>query len=164
MSLLLALSQDDFDFVLKWVDEAFPQAIDDYSAACLCVRLISTISLSLLFFQYPNEGCRPRDLESSHQYVVRSNAVLQVLPSITQSQNSSFETEEGSSKKKSQKAKKNTRRTRQVTKSVDMTPFRALHLEVPDSPHEGKEMAQDILATQKGILKVMMFEPYIPIP
>jgi len=45
-----------------------------------------------------------------------------------------------------------------------MTPFRALHLKVPDSPHEGKEMAQEILATQKGMLKVMMFAPYFPIP
>jgi hypothetical protein len=152
------VSQDKFDFILKWVDEAFPHDMDDYSVESLCVRFISTISLSLLFFQYPNEGCRPQDLESYHQYLVRSNAVLQVLPSITQSQGLSFESEEAPSKM-SQKARKYARRTRQTAKSVDMTPFQALHLEVPGSPDEGKEMAQEILATQKDILMVTVFVP-----
>ncbi len=159
--LLLALSQDKFDFVLEWVDGAFPQDLDDYSATSLCVRFMSTISVSLLFFQYPNEDYRPRDLESSHQYVVRSNSVLQALASVTQSTFS--EIEEVASSKMSQKARKYAKRTRQAPKSVDMTPFRALHLEVPASQQEGKEMALEILAKQKGILMVTMFTPYFAI-
>jgi hypothetical protein len=63
----------------------------------------------------------------------------------------------------SQKARKYAKRTRQAPKSVDMTPFRALQLEVPASQHEGKEMALEILAKQKGILMVTMFTPYFAI-
>jgi hypothetical protein len=74
-----------------------------------------------------------------------------------------LETEEGPSKV-SQKARKYTKRTRQANKSVDMTPFRALDLEVPALRHEAKEMALEILMKQKDILLVTMFVPSFLVP
>jgi len=152
--LSIALPQDKFNFALKWVDEAFPHDLENYSAESLCIRLLSAISVSLQLFPYANNDYRPQDLASSHEYVVHSNSVLQALASVTQ--RSVSEIEERSSKM-SQKARKNVKRSQQMPKSVDMTPFRALHLEVPPSPQKGKEMALEILAKQKGILGVTMF-------
>lgn len=158
---LLALSQDKFDFVSKWVNDVFPCGLDDYSATCICARLISTVSVSLLFLHYPNDDERPPGLDSSHRYVTLSNTVLQTLAGITQS--SVLEIEEGSSKV-SQKARKYAKRTRQANKSVDMTPFRSLDLEVPASRHEAKEVALEILMKQKDILLVTMFAPSFLVP
>lgn len=158
---LLALSQDKFDFVSKWVNDAFPCDLDDHSATSICARLISTVSVSLLFLHCPNDDELPPGLDSFHRYVTLSNAVLQALASITQS--SVLETEEGPSKV-SQKARKYTKRTRQANKSVDMTPFRALDLEVPALRHEAKEMALEILMKQKDILLVTMFVPSFLVP
>jgi antitoxin component HigA of HigAB toxin-antitoxin module len=152
--LSLALPEDQFNFALKWVDETFPHDLENYSAESLCIRLLATISISLQLFPYVNTDYRPRDLASSHEYVVHSNSVLQALASVTQRPVS--EIEERSSKM-SQKARKNVKRSQQTPKSFDMTPFRALHLEVPPSPQKGKEMALEILAKQKGILVVTMF-------
>ena len=150
----LALSQDKFDFVSKWVNDVFPCDLDDYSATCIFARLISTISVSLLFLHYPNDDERPLGLDSSHRYVTLSNTVLQALAGITQS--SVLEIEEGPSKA-SQKARKYAKRTRQANKSVDITPFRELDLEVPALRHEAKEMALEILTIQKDILLVTLF-------
>lgn len=130
----------------------FPLDLDDYSATSLCARLISTVSVSLLFLPYPNEDERPQGIESSQQYVIQSNAVLQALASVTQSPVSEIEE---SSSKISQKARKYAQRTRQANKSVDVTPFRALHLEVPALRNEAKEMALEILTKQKEILSVI---------
>src|SRR5712671_1591129 len=149
----LALAQDKFDFVLRWVDQTFPRDLDSYSATPVCARLISTISLSLLFFNYPNENDKPQELEASHQYVVRSNTVLQALVDVPQ--RSSLEVE-GVSSKASQKAKKIAKRNRPAHKNVDMSPFRALHLEAPASRDEANEMALEILTKQKGILMVII--------
>jgi len=154
ISLSLALPQDQFNFALKCVDEAFPHDLDNYSAESLCIRLLSTISISLQLFPYANDDYRPQDLASSHKYVVHSNAVLQALASFTQ--RSVSEIEEGTSKM-SQKARKSAKRSQQAPKSVDMAPFRVLHLEIPPSPQKGKEMALEILAKQKGILMVTVF-------
>lgn len=158
--LLIALSQDRFDIVFNWVDDVFPHSLDDYSSKAVCPTLLSTISVSLLFLQAPNEDDLPPDLNASHQYVVHSNSVLQSLVTIIQSS----EIDGGSSdeeafpttkrKKASQKARKYARKGRQMTKPVDSTPFRALHLEVPTSHSEAKEMALGILSEQKGILLV----------
>jgi len=156
--LLLALSQDKFDFVSKWVNDLFPQDLDDYSATSLCARLVLTISLSLLFLP---EDERPQGLDSSHQYILQSNAVLQALAGVTQSSVSEIEE---SSARVSQKARKHAQRTGQANKSVDATPFRALHLEVPALRHEAQEMALEILVKQKDILLVMIFLPYFPSP
>jgi hypothetical protein len=130
----------------------FPLDLDDYSTTSLCARLISTVSVSLLFLPYPNEDERPQGIESSQQYVIQSNAVLQALASVTQSPVSELEE---SSSKISQKARKYAQRTRQANKSVDVTPFRALHLEVPALRNEAKEMALEILTKQKEILSVI---------
>ena len=154
VSLSSALPQDQFNVSLKWVDEAFPHDLDDFYAETLCTRLLSAISISLQLFPYPNDDYRPQDLASSHKYVVHSNSVLQALVSITQ--RSISEVEERPLKS-SQKARKNAKRSQQAPKSVDMTPFQALHLEVPSSPQKGKEMALEILAKQKGILMVTIF-------
>lgn len=151
--LLLALSEDEFNFVSKWVNDVFPLDLDDYASSSLCMRLISTISVSLVFLPYPNEDERPQGLQSSYQYVIQSIAVLQALASVTQSSVSEIEV---SSSKVSQKARKYAQRTRQANKSVDMTPFRALHLKVPASRDEAKEMALEILFKQKEILSVIM--------
>jgi hypothetical protein len=159
--LLLGLSQDEFDFVSKWVNDVFPRDLDDYSATTICARLISTVSVSLLFLHYPDDDERPQELDSSHRYVTLSNTVLQALASITQS--SVLEIEEGSSKI-SQKARKYAKRTRQANKTVDMTPFRALQLDIPVLRHEAKEMALDILTKQKGILLVTIFAPSFLVP
>lgn len=43
-----------------------------------------------------------------------------------------------------------------MTKPVDLTPFQALHLEVPSSPGEAKLMALAILSKQKRILMVIV--------
>jgi len=158
---LSALSQDKFDFVSKWVNDVFPCDLDDYSATCTCARLISTVSVSLLFLHYPNDDERPPGLDSSHRYVTLSNTVLQALAGITQS--SVLEIEEGSSKVP-QKARKHAKRTRHANKSVDMTPFRSLDLEVPALRHEAKEMALGILMKQKDILLVSMFTPSFLVP
>lgn len=152
--LSLALPEDQFNLALKWVEEAFPHDLENYSTESLCISLLSTISVSLQLFPYANNDYRPEDLASSHEYVVHSNSVLQALASVTQ--RSVSEIEERSSKM-SQKAKKNVKRSQQTPKPFDMTPFRALHLEVPPSPQKGKEMALEILAKQKGILVVTMF-------
>jgi hypothetical protein len=157
---LLALSQDKYNVVSKWVNDAFPRDLDDYSAASLFAKLISKVSVSLLFLQYTNEDERPQHLDAFHEYVTLSTTVLQALASITQ--NSVLEIEESSSKV-SQKARKHAKRTRQANKSIDVTPFRALHLKVPDLRHEGMEMALEILMKQKEILLVM-FAPYSPTP
>lgn len=157
---LLALPQDKFDLVSKWVDNVFPCDLDDYSATSICARLIGTVSVSLLFLNYPNDDERPSGMDSSHRYVTLSDAVLQALAGITQSP--ILEMEEGSSKV-SQKARKYAKQTRQAIKSVDMTPFRALHLEVPALRHEAKEMALEILMKQKDILLVTMFAHLFPI-
>ncbi|KAI9453660.1 hypothetical protein BJY52DRAFT_1288007 [Lactarius psammicola] len=135
--LLSSLSQDRFTFVLNWVDNGFPHNLDDYSPKAICPKLLSTISVSLLFLQSPNKDDLAQDLDASHQYVVLSNSVLQALVTIIQS--SSSEINGGSSdeeaipitkrKKASQKAQKYARRGRQTTKPVDSTPFRALRLE-----------------------------------
>ena len=142
----------------------FPYDLDYYSPTVICPRLLSTISVSLLFLQPQNEDHLPRDLDASHQYVVLSSSVLQSLVTIVQS--SSSEIGGGSSdeeafattkrKKGSQKARKFARRGRQMAKPVDSTPFRALHLEVPTSHVEAKEMALEILGKQKGILMVIV--------
>ena len=139
----------------------FPCDLDDYSATSICARLISTVSVSLLFLHYPNDDERPPGLDSSHRYVTLSNTVLEALAKITQS--SVLELEEGPSKA-SQKARKYAKRTRQANKSVDMTPFRALDLEVPALRHEAKEMALEILMKQRGILLVTMFTPSFLVP
>jgi hypothetical protein len=139
---------------LKWVDETFPDDIDNYAAESLCIRLLSAISISLQLFPYAKDDHRPSDLASSHEYVVHSNAVLQALASVTQ--RSVSEIKERSSKM-SQKARKSAKRSQQAPKSVDKTPFRALHLEVPPSPQKGKEMALEILEKQKRILLVTVF-------
>jgi len=158
---LLALSQDKFDLVSNWVNNVFPCDLDDYSATSICARLISTVSVSLLFLHYPNDDERPPELDSSHRYVTLSNTVLQALAGITQ--NSVSEIEETSSKV-SQKARKYAKRTQQANRSADVTPFRALHLDVPALRHEAKEMALDILIKQKGILLVTMFAPSFLVP
>jgi hypothetical protein len=159
--LLLALSQDKFNFVSTWVNDIFPHDLDDYSATSLCARLVSTISLSLLFLPYPNEDERPQGLDSSHQYILQSNAVLQALAGVTQSSVSEIEE---SSARVSQKARKYAQRTRQANKSVDATPFRELHLEVPALRHEAQEIALEILVKQKDTLLVLNFLPYFPSP
>ena len=158
----LALSQDRFAFVLNWVDDVFPHDLDNYSPTAICHRLLSTMSVSLLFLRPSNEVDLPRDLDVSHQYVVLSNSVLRSLVTIVQS--SSSEIDGGSSdeeafpitkrKKVSQKARKYARKGRQVATPVDSTPFRALRLEVPASHGEAKGMALGILRKQKGILLV----------
>ncbi|KAH8984683.1 hypothetical protein EDB92DRAFT_2117026 [Lactarius akahatsu] len=158
--LLSSLSQDRFTFVLNWVDDVFPDDLDSYSPNSIYSRLLSAVSVSLLFLQPPNEDDLLRDLNASHQYVVLSNSVLQVLVTIIQSPPP--EVDGGSSdeeafpmmkrKKTSQKARKYARRGRQMTKPVDSTPFQALHLEVPTSHDEAKEMALGILSKQKSIL------------
>ncbi|KAH9172883.1 hypothetical protein EDB89DRAFT_1962838 [Lactarius sanguifluus] len=158
--LLSSLSQDRFTSVLNWVDDVFPDDLDGYSPNAICSRLLSTVSVSLLFLQPPNEDDLLRDLNASHQYVVLSNSVLQVLVTIIQSPPP--EVDGGSSdeeafpmmkrKKTSQKARKYARRGRHMTKPVDSTPFQALHLEVPTSHGEAKEMALEILSKQKRIL------------
>jgi hypothetical protein len=158
---LLALSQDKFDFVSKWVNDVFPCDLDDYSSTSICARLISTVSVSLLFLHHPNDDERAPGLDTSHRYVALSNTVLQALAGITQS--SVLEIEDGSSKV-SQKARKYAKRTRQANKSVDMTSFRALDLEVPTLRHEAKEMALEILMKQRDILLVTMFAPSILVP
>jgi hypothetical protein len=107
--------------------------------------------MSLLFFQFPTKDERPRDLESSHKFVVLSNTLLPVLAGVTQS--SFSEVEEGPLKT-SQKAKKYAKRTRRPTKSIDVTPFRALNLEIPTTRDEAKGMALEILTKQKRILVV----------
>ncbi|KAF8460963.1 hypothetical protein DFH94DRAFT_790038 [Russula ochroleuca] len=147
--LLSSLSQDKFNFVSTWVNDIFPHDLDDYSATSLCARLVSTISLSLLFLPYPNEDERPQGLDSSHQYILQSNAVLQALAGVTQSSVSEIEE---SSARVSQKARKYAQRTRQANKSVDATPFRELHLEVPALRHEAQEIALEILVKQKDTL------------
>ncbi|KAI0286423.1 hypothetical protein BC826DRAFT_1108859 [Russula brevipes] len=147
--LLSSVSYDRFNLVLKWVDEAFPLDLDDYAATSLCAKIISTISMSLIFFQFPNEDERPRDLESSHKFVVLSNTLLPVLVGVTQS--SFSEVEEGPVKA-SQKAKKYAKRTRRPTRSIDVTPFRALNLEIPATRDEANGMALEILTKQKKIL------------
>jgi hypothetical protein len=157
---LLALSQDKFDFVSKWVNDVFPCDLDDYSATSICAKLISTISLSLLFLHYPDDDERPR-LDSFHQYVTLSNTVLQALAGITHSSVSEIEE---SSSKVSQKARKYAKRTRQANKPVDPTPFRTLHLEVPTLRHEAKDMGLEILSKQKEILLVTMFALSFLIP
>lgn len=159
---LLALSQDKFDFVSKWVGDVFPCDLDDYSTTSICARLISTVSVSLLFLHYPIDDERPPELDSSHRYVTLSNTVLQALAGITQ--NFISEIEEEAPSKVSQKARKYAKRTRQANKSVDMTSFRALHLDVPASRHEAKEMALEILMKQKDILLVTIFAPSFPVP
>lgn len=155
-----AISEDKFNFVLKWVNEAFPQDLDGYSATSLCAKLLSAISVSLVFFPFPNVDDRPQDLDASHQYVLLSNSALQGLSSVTQS--SFLEIEDGSLKT-TQKARKYVKRNRQATRSIDMAPFRGLDLEVPNSNHEAKEMALEILMEQKRMLIVMMFAPYFSI-
>jgi len=45
-----------------------------------------------------------------------------------------------------------------------MTPFRALHLDVPTLRHEAKEMAHEILLKQKGMLLVTVFTPLFLVP
>ena len=162
---LLALSHDRFSLVLNWVDDVFPHSLDDYSPKAVCPTLLSTISVSLLFLQSPNQDDLPRDLDASHQYVVLSNSVLQALVTIIQS----FEFDGGPSdeeafpltkrKKASQKAQKSARKGRQMTRPVDLTPFRALHLEVPTSHGEAKEVALGILSKQKSILMVVSPSP-----
>ncbi|KAN0138675.1 hypothetical protein V8E53_003663, partial [Lactarius tabidus] len=159
--LLSSLSQDRFAFVLNWVDDVFPHDLANYSPTAVCPRLLSTVSVSLLFLRPSNRDDLPRDLDTSHQYVILSNSVLQSLVTIIQS--SSSESEGGSSdeeafpmtkrNKGSQKARKYARRGGQATTPVDSTPFQALHLEVPTSHGEAKEMAMVILSRQKGILK-----------
>ncbi len=134
----------------------FPCDLDDYSATSICARLISTVSVSLLFLHYPNDDERPSGLDSYHRYVTLSNSVLQALVGVTQS--SVLEIEENSSRV-SQKARKYAKRTRQANKSVDMTPFRTLNLEVPTLRHEAKEMALEILMKQREILLVTLFTP-----
>src|SRR6266481_435296 len=104
---LLALSEDKFDFVSKWVSDVFPCDLDDYSAMSICARLISTVSVSLLFLHYPNDDERPSGLDSYHRYVTLSNSVLQALVGVTQS--SVLEIEENSSRV-SQKARKYAKR------------------------------------------------------
>jgi hypothetical protein len=160
----LALSQDRFAFVLNWVDDVFPHDLANYSPTAVCPRLLSTVSVSLLFLRPSNRDDLPQDLDTSHQYVILSNSVLQSLVTIVQS--SSSESDGGSSdeeafpmtkrNKGSQKARKYARRGLQVATPVDSTPFRALHLEVPTSHGEAKEMAMVILSKQKGILKVIV--------
>ncbi|KAF8261744.1 hypothetical protein EI94DRAFT_1809815 [Lactarius quietus] len=158
--LISSLSQEKFAFVLNWVDDMFPQDLTNYSSTAICPRLLSTVSVSLLFLRPPNEDDPTRDLDASHQYVVLSNSVLQSLVTISQSSSSEID---GSSsdeeafpmtkrKKGSQKARKYARRGRQMAKPVDSTPFRALYLEVPTSHNEAKEMALGILGKQKAIL------------
>ena len=161
-SFLLALSQDKFILVLSWVNKVFPYDLDGYSPKALCARLLSTISLSLLFLQYPDKDNRPEDLDWSHQYVVLSNTVLQALSDASQSSFLEIDGDEQEEedfpvkqKKASQKARKYAKRSRQTTKSVDATPFRALHLDVPSSRDEAKEMALEILTKQKDILMVI---------
>jgi hypothetical protein len=121
--------------------------------------------VSLLFLHSPNEDELPRDLDASHHYVVLSNCVLQALVTIIQS--SPSEVDVGSSdeeefpimkrKKSSQKARKYARRSRQMTKPVDPTPFQALQLEVPTSHSEAKLIALVILSKQKRMLMVIVF-------
>lgn len=159
---LLALSQDKFDLVSKWVSDVFPCDLDDYSATSIYARLISTVSVSLLFLHYPIDDERPPELDSSHRYVTLSNTVLQALAGITQ--NSISEIEEEGLSKVSQKARKYAKRTRQTNKSVDVTSFQELHLDVPALRHEAKEMALEILMKQKGILLVTMFAPSFLVP
>ena len=141
----------------------FPCDLDDYSATSICARLISTVSVSLLFLHYPNDDERPPGLDSSHRYVTLSNTVLQALAKITQSSVLELEEGEGPSKA-SQKARKYAKRTRQANKFVDMAPFLALDLEVPALRHEAKEMALEILMKQRGILLVTMFTPSFLVP
>lgn len=155
---LTALSQDKFNSVSKWISDMFPQDLDGHSATSLCARLISKLSVSLLFLQYPSEDERPQHLNSFHEYVTLSTTALQALASVTQSSVSEIEE---SSSKVSQKARKHAKRTRQA-KSIDVTPFRALHLEVPALRHEAMEMALEILMKQKEILSVMTIVPYLP--
>jgi hypothetical protein len=160
---LLALSEDKFTFVWNWVNEGFPHDLDSYAAKPLYARLLSTISLSLLFFQYPDRDDRPPDLDSFHRYVALSNPVLKVIPDVIQN---SFPEINGDSsdeeqhfpmvkrKGASQKAQKYAKRNRQVTKSVDVTPFRAFGLDVPTSRYEARTMALSILGKQKDVLLV----------
>ncbi|KAH8984681.1 hypothetical protein EDB92DRAFT_1885663 [Lactarius akahatsu] len=158
--LLSSLSQDRFTVVLNWVENVFPHNLDNYSPKAICPRLLSTISVSLLFLQSPNEDGLPQDLDASHQYVVHSNSVLQALVTIIQSPSSGIDgvssDEEAfpmtKRKKGSQKAQKHARRGRQTSKPVDPTPFLALRFEVPSSHGEAKEMALGILSKQKSIL------------
>ena len=167
---MLALSQDHFTLVLNWVDDVFSQNLDNYSPTAICSRLLSTISMSLLFLHSPNEDELPRDLHASHHYVVLSNCVLQALVTIVQS--SPSEVDGGSSdeeefpimkrKKSSQKARKYARRSRQMTKPVDPTPFQALQLEVPSSHTEAKLIALVILRKQKRMLMVIIcYSPFL---
>jgi hypothetical protein len=149
--------------VWNWVNKRFPHDLDSYAARPLYARFLSTVSLSLFFFQYPDRDDRPPDLDSSHQYVALSSSVLKVIPDLIQS---SFPDIDGDSsdeeqdfpmvkrKQASQKAQKYAKRNRQMTKSVDVTPFRAFGLDVPTSSYEARKMALSILDKQKDVLLV----------
>ena len=159
----LALYEDKFAFVWNWVNKSFPHDLDSYAAKPLYARLLSTVSLSLFFFQYPDRDDRPPGLDSSHQNVALSNSVLKAIPDVIQN---SFPEIDGDSsdeeqhfpmvkrKRASQKAQKYAKRNRQMTKSVDATPFRASGLDVPTSSYEARKMALLILDKQKDILLV----------
>ncbi|KAI0297517.1 hypothetical protein B0F90DRAFT_1819257 [Multifurca ochricompacta] len=158
--LLSSLSHDSFFYVLSWINEVFPTDLDNYSANSLYARILSTISVSLLFLQYPNEDDRPEDLGSSHQYVVLSSSALESLVSAIQGSWSEVDAatldEEAlpvvTRKKASQKARKYAKSIRKTSKPVDSAPFRSLQLDVPASSDEAREMALGILAKQREIL------------
>jgi hypothetical protein len=153
---------------LSWVHKVFPHDLDGYSSKSLCARFLSTISLSLFFFQYPDDHDRPLDLDSFHKYIAHSNSVLQALPDVIQSPFLEIDRDASDEepyptaklKKVSQKARKSAKKSRQATKSVDPAPFRDFDVDVPTSHHEAKEMALAILTKQKEIfLVIYLYSP-----
>ncbi|OCH88979.1 hypothetical protein OBBRIDRAFT_757238 [Obba rivulosa] len=156
-----AISDGVASLIREHILRGLSKAPEDYTKS-IAYKVLSHISISLLFAPYPSSTEGPSNLRECRRSVELAHPVLQALSRLT------FCPEEVSPtsptvesfddldfiqvKRKSQQGKKNKRRKRAV--SVDMKLFDAIGVEAPTSEAEAISLAADLLHEQREVTQV----------
>ncbi|KZT25245.1 hypothetical protein NEOLEDRAFT_375908 [Neolentinus lepideus HHB14362 ss-1] len=156
LQLFISASSDAFfSFLQKKVEETFPRRPEHFSDS-VSSRLLSHLSLSLLFLDYPSGVDVPSNLSECRLSVELSKPVLEALPTLVFADDLVVEDDdEYLSTRKRQKSQRQKKQSRHSGKSTnDEVAFRSLGIDTPSSPQEAERLGRDVLQEQKEILSL----------
>ncbi|TFK51882.1 hypothetical protein OE88DRAFT_1699141 [Heliocybe sulcata] len=152
-----AASEDLFSFLNRKLQESFTDKPARF-AESLQSKLLSHLSLSLLFLKYPPDFDVPSNLSECRRSVELSKPVLEALPTLVFGDAVGPDPDEDEddlafvikTKQKSQRQKKRSKKGGKSTN--DETVFRNLGVDAPTTPQDAEHLGQDIMKDQKGLL------------
>jgi hypothetical protein len=157
-SHLIASDEGTSVGLTEWVLNEFPTSPDVFPNS-LAHKILSSLSLSLLFVTYPSRLDAPDNLLDLRRQVELTPPALEALASFSSKENTSLNSPEEPDDDISIKGKKSQRHRKLAKRAgrncaVDSRPFDNLNLAVPTSSVEAKTLAAELLVEQKSILEV----------